>query len=62
MTTNLLELTDTVTKDTEDTLVQAEIRKNYKEIRRALDEGRDYVLDTPRGRILIRAKRAEKSA
>lgn len=62
MTTNLLELTETVTKDTEDTLIAQKIRKNINEIRTALKEGRDYILDTPRGEIVIRANPAKKSA
>lgn len=59
MTTNLLQLAETVTKDTEDTLIQEVILKNLGEIRRALADGRDYTLKAPNGaQIVIRAKRA----
>lgn len=58
MTTNLLQLAETVTKDTEDTIVQEYIRANENEIRKALEEGRECVLQVPNGaKIVIRAKR-----
>ena len=58
MTTNLLHLAETVTRDTEDTVVQAFIRANQNEIRTALEQGRECVLRVPNGaKIVIRGKR-----
>jgi hypothetical protein len=62
MTTNLLRLTDTVTIDTDDTLLQQEILKKIDEIRTALAQGQDYVLNTPRGQVVIHADPVKKSA
>ncbi|MFI5089483.1 MAG: hypothetical protein ACHP7P_05455 [Terriglobales bacterium] len=62
MTANLLDLTNVVTKDTEDTLLEAEIRKNHREILKALSEGRDYILKLNDRTVVIKAKKPEKIA
>jgi hypothetical protein len=49
MTTDLLKLTDEVTSDTQDKRLERLIEENSNEIRQALQDGKEYVLDEEHG-------------
>lgn len=57
MTTDLLKLTAAVTSDSADTLLQDRIRDQIEEIKKTLEKGEDYELESDGGKIIIRAKK-----
>ncbi len=63
MTTSIVDLTSAITKDSQDAVLEQEIRDHREEILAAIKMGHDYVLKTKNGVTLVfRAGKSEKSA